>query len=241
MPLHDHFHGPMSLELPWGTLHASWASDLARGLNARWLLRPFRALEHAFAGPGVEIDIATMQREGAEFVGTNGNAVATLPQTWTAPPALAAEPLAVPESYEVRIFEGPGGWNLVGAIELVSPGNKDREAKCQAFVTKCAAYLHAGVSVVVVDVVTNRRANFHNRILDHLGIASARLPDDVTLYASAYRPVERDGKTELDIWCEACRVGADLPTMPLRLTGDVFVPVELELAYTETCRSHGAV
>ena len=34
---------------------------------------------------------------------------------------------------------------------------------------------------------------------------------------------------------------ADLPTMPLRLTGDLFVPVELELAYMETCRSHGAI
>ena len=39
MPLHDHFHGPMSLELPWDTLHSSWASDLARGLNTRWLAR----------------------------------------------------------------------------------------------------------------------------------------------------------------------------------------------------------
>ena len=200
MPLHDHFHGPMSLELPWDTLHSSWASDLARGLNARWLQRPFRALEHTKAGEGIE-----------------------------------------PDSYEIRIFEGPGGWNLVGAIELVSPGNKDREAKCQAFVTKCAAYLHAGVSVVIVDVVTNRRANFHNRLLAYLDIDSARLPDDVTLYASAYCTVARDGKTELEIWCEACRVGADLPTMPLRLTGDLFVPVELESAYAETCRSHGAI
>jgi hypothetical protein len=227
MPLHDHFHGPMSLELPWDTLHSSWASDLARGLNARWLQRPSRALEHTHAGAGIEIDIAALRREGGEPVGKNGD-------------ALAAGPLAVPDAYEVRVFEGPGGWNLVGAIELVSPGNKDREAKCQAFVAKCAAYLHAGVSVVVVDVVTSRRVNFHNRILDHLGIASARLPDDVALYASAYRPVERDGTTELDIWAEACRVGADLPSMPLRLTGDLFVPVELKLAYAETCRSHGA-
>ncbi len=239
MPLHDHFHGPMSLELPWDTLHSSWASDLARGLNTRWLQRPFRALEHTHAGAGIEIDIGAMRRESP---GGNGTAVAILAQTWTAPPALlVAQPLEVPEAYEVRVFEGPGGWNLVGAIELVSPGNKDREAKIQAFVTKCAAYLHAGVSVVIVDVVTNRSVNFHNRLLAHLNITSARLPDEVSLYASAYRPVDRDGKTEIDIWCVPCRLGADLPTMPLRLTGELFVPVELELAYMETCRSHRAL
>ena len=241
MPLHDHFHEPMSRELAWGTLHSSWASDLARRLNARWLQRPFRAMEHTYAGAGLEIDIATMQREDLETVGTNGDSVATLAEVWTAPPALAVEPFDVPEAYEVRVFEGPADWHLVGAIELVSPGNKDRESKIQAFVTKCAAYLHAGVSVVIVDVVTSRHVNFHNRLLAHLNISSALLPDEVSLYASAYRPVERDGKIELDIWCEPCRLGADLPTMPLRLTGDLFVPVELELAYMETCRSHGAL
>ena len=112
-------------------------------------------------------------------------------------PALAAEPFDVPEAYEIRVFEGPADWHLVGAIELVSPGNKDRESKIQAFVTKCAAYLHAGVSVVIVDVVTSRRVNCHDRLIAHLNISSARMPDDVSLYASAYRPVERDGKIRL--------------------------------------------
>ena len=222
MPLHDHFHAPMSRRLPWDTLHSSWASDLARRLNTRWLPQPFRAMEHTHDWEDI-------------------NPVGTLARTWTAPPALAAEPLEMPEAYEVRVFDGPGGWNLVGAIELVSPGNKDRESKIQAFVTKCAAYLHAGVSVVIVDVVTSRHVNFHNRLLAHLNISSARLPDEVSLYASAYRPVERDDRTEIHIWCEPCRLGADLPTMPLRLTWDLFVPVELESAYMETCRSHRAI
>ena len=31
-------------------------------------------------------------------------------------------------------------------------------------------------------------------------------------------------------------VGDTLPTMPLRLIADYFVPVELELTYTEACR-----
>jgi hypothetical protein len=54
---------------------------------------------------------------------------------------------------------------LVGVIELVSPGNKDRPAERLAFATKCASYLAQGVSLIVMDVVTNRHANLHNDIM----------------------------------------------------------------------------
>jgi hypothetical protein len=64
----------------------------------------------------------------------------------------------------------------------------------------------------------------------------ACLPDTVELYASAYRPVVREEKAEIDIWAQRCALAEPLPTMPLRLTGDLFVPVEFELAYLETCR-----
>jgi hypothetical protein len=43
-------------------------------------------------------------------------------------------------------------------------------------------------------------------------------------------------RVEIDVWAEPCSVGANLPTMPLRLTGDLFVPVEFEATYQETCR-----
>ncbi len=33
-----------------------------------------------------------------------------------------------------------------------------------------------------------------------------------------------------------CAVGAPLPVMPLRLTGDLFVPVDFEATYQEACR-----
>jgi hypothetical protein len=41
---------------------------------------------------------------------------------------------------------------------------------------------------------------------------------------------------QIDVWAESCAIGAALPTMPLRLTGDLFVPVEFEATYLETCR-----
>jgi len=59
------------------------------------------------------------------------------------------------------------------------------------------------------------------------------LSGDPNNYSVAYRPVLRDGKPELDLWCETFALGGTLPTMPLRLTGDTFVPVDFETSYTE--------
>jgi len=44
----------------------------------------------------------------------------------------------------------------VAAIELVSPGNKDRPETCRLFAAKCVAYLTRGIGLVVIDIVTER-------------------------------------------------------------------------------------
>jgi hypothetical protein len=47
-----------------------------------------------------------------------------------------------PDSFEVRVYSFSDGRTLVEAIELISPGNKDRREERRAFATKCASYLH---------------------------------------------------------------------------------------------------
>jgi hypothetical protein len=104
-------------------------------------------------------------------------------------------------------------------------------------VAKCVAYLTSGASLVVIDVVTDRRGVLHNDILRDLGApGELELADDRTLYAVAYRPVIRGERREVEVWHTAFSIGDPLPTMPLRLIADLFVPVELELTYTDTCR-----
>jgi hypothetical protein len=61
------------------------------------------------------------------------------------------------------------------------------------------------------------------------------LPADMDLYAAAYRPVLREERAEIDLWTAPCGVGQPLPLLPLRLTGDLFVPVDFEAAYQEAC------
>jgi len=134
---------------------------------------------------------------------------------------------------EVGIFSRSGGPQLAGAIELLSPANKDRPAHREAFVSKCATYLRAGVGLVLVDVVTERAADFHRELLLRLGAPDPGAGS--ALSGSAYRPIERDGVSVLDVWREPIAVGQPLPTLPLWLPGNLCLPVELEATYVRTC------
>jgi hypothetical protein len=237
MPLFDHFHPPVLYRLPWDSLYSGWASTLAVVLNQRWLTQEFIALEHTHVGPHVEIDVATFEQVASENTGKpNGGGLATLSQVYVPPKAMTAIPAVFPDVFEVQIFRTVGSQHLVGAIELISPGNKDRPEVRQAFVAKCASYLSQGVSVVTIDVVTERKANLHDELLRWLKAPADELAEDGSLYAAVYRPVLRDKTPQIDVWAQPCAVGAALPTMPLRLTGDLFVPIDFEATYTETCR-----
>lgn len=153
----------------------------------------------------------------------------TLPEGY-----FAEQAVQFPDQFQVKTCYDTawGKPQLAGAVELVSPANKDRPAHREAFVTKCAAYIQAGVGVVLVDVVTERSADFHRELMERLG-ATGTAP--TPLFASAYRPVERDGSTALDVWLEPAALGQPLPTMPLWLRGGLCLPVELEATYERTC------
>jgi hypothetical protein len=125
----------------------------------------------------------------------------------------------------------------VAAIELISPGNKDRAAERRAFASKCAGYLYQGISLVLIDIVTHRRANLHNEILRVMeAAADLYLPADVSLYATAYQPLHHDGKDEIRLWHSRLALGQPLPTLPLALRADLVIPVEFEATYAEACR-----
>jgi hypothetical protein len=238
MPLRDHFHPPLQLQYPWDSFHSSWATRLADALNDEWLPPEFLAVEHTHAGTQLEIDVATIEdREQRPNTSSNDSATATLPRTWTPPAPARTMPAVFPGDFEVRVFSTTSGLTLVGAIELISPANKDRAEERRAFTAKCASYLYQGVSLVILDIVTNRRVNLHNETMRLMQAAEdLDLPAETALYGVAYRPVRRQEKAEIDLWHAACAVGTPLPTLPLRLTGDLFVPVDFEATYEEACR-----
>ncbi|HEV3440271.1 MAG TPA: DUF4058 family protein [Gemmata sp.] len=230
MPLLDHFHPPVSNEIQWNSFHSAWTSFIANALNDV-VPTEFRVHESLKLGGGLEIDVAAVQ----SAPGMNGM---TSPRhsSWQ-PSTGAIVPATFPDRFEVLVFRQFGGRQLVAAIELISPGNKDRDETREAFAMKVASYLHEGVSVLIVDVVTERRANLHDEIVRMMRMPTDLcLPPDQPLYAASYRPVIRENRAEIDIWVNSFSVGDPLPTMPLRLIADYFVPVELEATYTEACR-----
>jgi hypothetical protein len=237
MPLLDHFHPPLSSERRWESFHSSWATKLADALTERWLPPNYIAEEHAHLGPSVEIDVATLEREAPATGENAGGAVATVgPKVWTPPAADGALPAVFPDTFEVRVLCTDTGPKLVAAIELISPGDKDRPAERRAFATKCASYLSQGISVIIVDIVTNRRANLHNEILRLLEADELlQLPPESSLYAVAYRPLRRGKRDEIDVWRSPLALGQALPTLPLGLRGDLAVPVDFEATYAEAC------
>jgi hypothetical protein len=90
------------------------------------------------------------------------------------------------------------------------------------------------VALIVLDLVTNRRANLHSQIMTLIGSSETGLPAGANLYAVAYRPVVR-GNVLVEVWPEPLTVGAGLPTLPLALSAELFVPIDLEATYTTTC------
>ena len=235
MPLRDHFRPPVAQLLPWETLHAALLGEVAKQLNATMPLG-FVALESLRFGPRLEIDVATVERPQASLHG-NGVALATKPKAWTAPAPTLTGSLTIPDELEIRIWNDDDQRRLVAAIELVSPSNKDREHERSAFASKIANYLANGVCAMIVDLVTTRRANLHDEIVRLLDYPDTyEMERGTEQYAATYRPVSRNGELELEIWLNSFAVGDVLPTMPLRLLGDTFVPVDFEAAYLEACR-----
>src|SRR5262249_38311080 len=151
----------------------------------------------------------------------NGPAATLSARSWVPPAPPVVLPAAFPDSLEVLVFANEGGAELVAAIELVSPANKDRAAHRHAFTIKCAGYLVQGVSLIVVDIVTSRQANLHNDLVRLLGHGEgALLPADASLYAVGYRPVVRGGAEQIDAWPTPLDVGQALPVLPLALNAE---------------------
>lgn len=234
MMLQDHFRPPLSTRRHWHAFHNAWATYIAADLNAK-------LPEGYFAEPnvqfGIEIDVAAFEESQQELANETGLVqLRTSQSRWIPPAATQTLPfLPTTESVEISIFDSEAGPFLRGAIELVSPANKDRSAHRTAFVSKCETYLRQGISLIVVDVVTARQANLHGELLARLTeskVSSAKL----NLYAIAYRPIERNGQPSLDIWQEELSIGGILPTLPLWLRGEICLPVDLAATYERTCR-----
>lgn len=230
MTLQDHFHPPLSTYRHWHAFHNAWATYIAADLN-------HKLPEGYFAEPnvqfGIEIDVATFEEPLFELPKHEASRHSLQWQPPVPTQTLPFQPIS--EVVEISIFNQETGPILAGAIELVSPANKDRPANRHSFVSKCETYLQQGLGLIIVDVVTVRSANLHNELLANIVTSEVPLME-TSLYATAYQVIKHHQESSLDIWQQSLEVGQPLPIMPLWLRGSICLPVDLGATYQLTCQ-----
>ena len=226
--LRDHFRPPLSDRFGWEAVHGGWAYNLAEVLNDV-LPEGWRAAPHARFG--IEIDVGTYDERSDGAVPAPG---AVEPLWEPAAPTLTLDFPPATDAVEVRVLNFDSSPNLVGAVEFVSPRNKDRPEARDAFAAKCETILRDGAGLVIVDTVTVRRSNLHRELLDRLGADGPAACS--SLYVTAYHPHGPEAEPRLDVWEECLGVGDEIPAMPLFLRLGPRVKLDLAAAYERTCR-----
>jgi hypothetical protein len=237
MPLRDHFNERAPKLFRWEGFHSTWPVTIMRHLNHGLLPSGYHAEPRVRLGILAEVDVGTREERSAAIregpVGSNGGVAVYSPPA----PALTIETdLSQEDLFEVQVFDDELGENLVAAIELISPRNKDRPQSRHEFVVKCASMLKAHVSVVLVDIVTNRHANLFRELMEYLEIRGLVPPLQGPIYCCSLLPRGSNGHARVDVWPEVLQVGAVLPRLPLWLRDDLPIPLDLESTYEETCR-----
>jgi hypothetical protein len=237
MPLRDHFRPPLDEIASWEEFHGQWPAVIVQQLRKQ-LPAGYVAGPRVHSGSQVEVDVATFEKRDAEFSGSTGEGGGVATAVWApSKPSLAVETtLADYDEYEVRVYDANRRRRLVAAIEIVSPANKDRPESRNIFVAKCVALLQQGVAVSIVDIVSSRRFNLYVELLTMIGHSDPTLGDPPPhVYATSCRWVSREKRTILEAWSHALGIGLPLPTLPLWLSEDRVVPLNLEQSYEQAC------
>ena len=239
MPLRDHFRPPVWKLASWEGFHGLWPAIMVQRL-VEVLPSQYMAEPRVHLGSYYEIDVCAYEedepRKGWSPANGNGG-IATATEAPPAPTLTIDADLAEQYAYEVLIFDQSRARQLVAAVEIVSPANKDRPENRRAFVTKCAALLQQGVCVSMVDLVTTRDFNLYTELLSQLDRSDpAFSPPPPSTYAVTCRCRKIREIPKIEIWSYPLVVGQPLPKLPIWLCEDQNVMLDLDASYEQTCR-----
>jgi hypothetical protein len=230
MPLHD-----WSDDRGWDSVHQLWINSLLYWAQDR-LPPGFRA--YLGSVPGLTI---------ASEAGRPDLGVRTWPSTGEEKPA--GQPKALIEELRpdfqtvallhpepplaVHVFRQG---QLVAAIELVSPRNKDRPSSREFYRNRYLGYFWAGVHLMLVDV--HRRPLGFSFAEAMAAEVQCQFPVGLPPHAVSWNvggPTPEGGQF-LDGWYRSLVVGEPLPTLPLVLTAEKHLLIDLEQTYSEAAR-----
>src|SRR5262249_36330359 len=227
---------PMSLhdwtnDAGWDGMHLLWITHLFHWLKPR-LPQDFRA----YVGSVPTLSVAGLTDPPAVAVGH------WLPEPPPEIPGIPADStngmLGEPDVETATLTLDPQKalyvtyrGRLVAAVELISPRNKDRASARGHYLARYLGYLQEGVHLLLVDV--HRRPlnfSFADALAEELHITQPPTPAPFAVTYRVGEPAPTGGRL-LAIWRRPLQAGGPLPTMPLPLTVQAAIPVNLEETY----------
>ncbi len=219
MPLHD-----WNTQEGWENLHSYWIVRIA---DAIWPRLPDE----------YRVYIGSYSLAGLALASRPDVAVARDPAPTAAPgPSdFVSEPddtVAVADLAPQRAVYVQRRGMVVAAIELVSPGNKDRPAARADYLAKFAGYVRAGIHLLLVDLHPQPYDfSFADAVAADLalpGQPAVPAPSATTYRVNGPSPT---GGSYVSVWRRPLAVGSPLPSLPLPLSASLAVTVDLEETY----------
>jgi len=232
MPIHDWSKVPAG---DFHHFHQCWSAEIANQLNRGRLPKGYEAkVEQKTIGSEPVVVAVSTGRFSADNGSGSGTATLIRPMAAVSQRVQDSDSRAyAKKANRIAIRHGRG--QLVAAIEIVSPGNKDARVPFNEFVDKVVKFLHAGVHFVVVDLFppTKRDPNgLYRAIRDAFADDDYVPPKDKPLTAVAF-----DATDDMTSYLEPLAVGDMLPGLPLFLARDVYVELPLEASCAITWQS----
>lgn len=229
MPVHDWTRVDAGL---FHAFHQRWIGALCDALNAGTLPPDYYALpEQNIKGPIPDV-LSLRLSAGADDSSEDDKgslAVATAPPRARLVRRSEAN-LYANKADRITVRHRHG--DVVGVIEIVSPGNKGSKAEFKAFVDKSVTLIRHKIHVMVIDLFPPTKRDpqgIHKAIWEEFEDEDFLLPPDEPLVLASY-----DAGPPQVAYVETFGVGGSLPEMPLFLRPEVYVPAPLDASYQTT-------
>ena len=207
--------------------HHEWISKIRNTLNDR-LPEDYYALAEQITGP-FGPDVVTLQRPSHRSEKPGG--VALLDR----PPQTKVRERAETERYARKrkrvTVRHSSDHTVIAVVEVVSPGNKDSRSSFDQFLRKAWELIDGGIHLAVLDLnpPTPRDPDgVHAAIWNEYSSVPYSLPPETPLTFAAYC-----AGIDPEAFVSPIAVGESLPELPIFLSADFYIPLELEPTYME--------
>jgi len=225
MPIHDWSRVDAGL---FHDFHQTWTIQIKKALNGGVLPGGYFALAEQVVGGPIP-DVITLKRRSSPPVepkGPRGVAIADAPPQARFVASTEMD-LYVRKANRIVVRHRLG--QVVAVIEIISPGNKSSVGALRSVIDKAYELLRQGIHLLVVDLfppTPRDPQGIHKAIWEEICDQPFEEPPDKPLTVAAYY-----AGVPKKAYIEPVAVGDPLPSLPLFLDLQTYVPAPLEGSY----------